>query len=62
MLSHGKKNGAKTGNLTKIVVAVVFTVGAEALELPRHKQESLSLRLIKEMNMILRCAVERKKR
>ena len=38
------------------IVAVVFTVGAEALDLPRHKQESLSLRLVEEVNMILRGA------
>jgi TetR/AcrR family transcriptional regulator, fatty acid biosynthesis regulator len=38
------------------IVAVVFTVGAEALELPRHKQESLSVRLIEEVKMILRGA------
>jgi len=36
------------------IVAVVFTVGAEALDLPKHKQESLSLRLVEEVNMILR--------
>jgi AcrR family transcriptional regulator len=38
------------------IVAVVFTVGAEALDLPKHKQESLSSRLIEEVNMILRGA------
>jgi hypothetical protein len=36
------------------IVAVVFTVGAEALELPKHKQESLATRLIEEVKMILR--------
>lgn len=36
------------------IVAVVFTVGAEALDLPKHKQESLSVRLVEEVNMILR--------
>jgi AcrR family transcriptional regulator len=36
------------------IVAVVFTVGAEALELPKHKQESLATRLIEELKMILR--------
>ena len=50
------------GLAAEAIVAVVFTVGAESLELPRHKQESLSLRLIEEVNMILRGAVERKKR
>lgn len=38
------------------IVAVVFTVGAEALDLPKHKQESLSTRLVEEVNMILRGA------
>ena len=38
------------------IVAVVFTVGAEALDLPRHKQESLSVRLVEEVKMILRGA------
>lgn len=38
------------------IVAVVFTVGAEALELPKHKQESLAHRMIEEIKMILRGA------
>jgi len=38
------------------IVAVVFTVGAEALDLPKHKQESLAHRLTEEVNMILRGA------
>lgn len=38
------------------IVAVVFTVGAEALELPKHKQEPLAIRLIEEVKMILRGA------
>src|SRR5688572_17275121 len=38
------------------IVAVVFTVGAEALELPKHKQESLAVRLVEEVRMILRGA------
>lgn len=36
------------------IVAVVFTVGAEALELPKHKQDGLAHRLIEEVNMIMR--------
>lgn len=36
------------------IVAVVFTVGAEALDLPKHKQESLTLRIVEEVRMILR--------
>lgn len=36
------------------IVAVVFTVGAEALDLPKHKQAGLSVRLVEEVKMILR--------
>lgn len=36
------------------IVAVVFTVGAEALELPKHKQDGLADRLVEEVNMIMR--------
>ena len=39
------------------IVAVVFTVGAEALDLPKHKQESLAIRLIEEVKLILRGAL-----
>lgn len=38
------------------IVSVVFSVGAEALDLPRHKQGNLKIRLIEEVNMILRGA------
>ncbi len=38
------------------IVAVVFTVGAEALDLPKHKQEGLATRLVEEVKMILRGA------
>jgi TetR/AcrR family transcriptional regulator, fatty acid biosynthesis regulator len=38
------------------IITVVFTVGGEALELPRHKQEALATRLIEEVKMILRGA------
>jgi AcrR family transcriptional regulator len=38
------------------IVTVVFTVGAEALELPKHKQENLASRLIEEVKIILRGA------
>lgn len=43
------------------IVAVVFTVGAEALDLPKHKQEGLSFRLVEEVKMILRGAKVRSK-
>ena len=35
------------------IVAVVFTIGAEALDLPKHKQESLAMRLVEEVKMII---------
>lgn len=38
------------------IVAVVFTVGAEALELPKHKQHTLATRIVEEVKMILRGA------
>ena len=38
------------------IIAVVFTVGAEALELPVHKQDGLRSRLTEEVNMIMRGA------
>ncbi|MGK0367817.1 MAG: AcrR family transcriptional regulator [Thermoproteota archaeon] len=38
------------------IVAVVFTVGAEALDLPKHKQAGLAARIVEEVNMILRGA------
>ena len=36
------------------IVAIVFTVGAEALDLPKHKQSGLAERLIEEVKMVLR--------
>jgi AcrR family transcriptional regulator len=36
------------------IVAIVFTVGAEALDLPKHKQEGLANRLVEEVNMVMR--------
>lgn len=44
------------GYAAEAIVAVVFSVGAEALDLPKHKQESLKTRLVEEVNMILRGA------
>ena len=38
------------------IVAVVFTVGAEALDLPRHQHDALADRLIGEVKIILRGA------
>lgn len=39
------------------IVAVVFTVGAEALDLPKHRQEALAIRLVEEVKIILRGAL-----
>ncbi len=39
------------------IVAVVFTVGAEALDLPKHKQANLGIRLVEEVKIILRGAL-----
>ncbi len=36
------------------IVAVAFTVGSEALDLPRHRRAELTERLIKEIKIILR--------
>lgn len=36
------------------IIAVAFTVGAEALDLPKHKRPALAERIIKEVKMILR--------
>jgi AcrR family transcriptional regulator len=38
------------------IVNVVFTVGAEVLDLPKNKQNNLKIRLVEEVNMILRGA------
>ncbi len=42
------------GYAAEAIVAVVFTVGAEALDLPKHKQVNLAERLTEEVKMILR--------
>ena len=36
------------------IVVVVFTLGAEALDIPPHKQGGLALRLTEHVQMILR--------
>jgi AcrR family transcriptional regulator len=38
------------------IVAVAFTVGAEAIDLPKHRRAELTERLVKEIRMILRGA------
>jgi TetR/AcrR family transcriptional regulator, fatty acid biosynthesis regulator len=41
------------------IVTIIFSLGAEALDLPKFKQESLKVRMIEEVNMILRGAKAR---
>lgn len=43
------------------IVAVAFTVGAEAIDLPKHRRAELAERLVKEIKMILRGARASKK-
>ncbi len=38
------------------VVTIVFTLGAEALDLPKFKQDNLKMRIVEEVNMIIRGA------
>ncbi|WP_408097158.1 HTH-type transcriptional repressor FabR [Peredibacter sp. HCB2-198] len=44
------------GLAAEAIVAVAFTVGAEAIDLPKHRRQELIERLIKEVKMILRGA------
>ncbi|MCB0394826.1 MAG: HTH-type transcriptional repressor FabR [Bdellovibrionales bacterium] len=46
-----------SGLAAEAIVAVAFTVGSEALDLPKHRREELTERLIKEVRMILRGAL-----
>lgn len=49
------KQPLRDSSLTaEAIVAVAFTVGAEAMDLPRHKQAGLAQRLIEEIKIILR--------
>jgi TetR/AcrR family transcriptional regulator, fatty acid biosynthesis regulator len=44
------------------IVAIVFTIGAEVLELPKHKQAALQLRLVEEVKIVLRGSLATSKR
>lgn len=44
------------GLAAEAIVAIVFTVGAEALDLPSHKHDGLKQRLVAEVNMVMRGA------
>ena len=46
-----------SGLAAEAIVAVAFTVGGEALDLPKHKRPDLIERVIKEIRMILRGAL-----
>jgi AcrR family transcriptional regulator len=43
-----------TGLTAEAIVAVVFTIGAEALDLPAHSRKQLTERIIQEIRIILR--------
>lgn len=47
---------SKPALAAEAIVAVVFTIGAEALDLPKHKRLELTERLIEEIKIILRGA------
>jgi len=44
---------------SEAIIAVVFTVGAEAMDLPKHKHAGLSQRLIEEVKIILRGSLQK---
>jgi AcrR family transcriptional regulator len=44
------------GLAAEAIVAIAFTVGAEALDLPKHKHPELIERILKEIKMVLRGA------
>lgn len=47
------------GIAAEAIVALVFTLGAEALELPAHKQSGLQLRLVEHVKTILRGSIQK---
>ena len=47
------------GLAAETIVAVAFTVGGEALDLPKHRRGELTERIIKAIKMILRGALDR---
>lgn len=53
-----KEKLSNSAYAAEAIVAIVFTIGAEALDLPKHKQENLKHRVVEEVNMILRGAKE----
>lgn len=56
------KQPLRDANLTaEAIVAIAFTVGAEAIDLPKHKQAGLSHRLIEEIKIVLRGSLRKPK-
>lgn len=54
------KQPLRDSSLTaEAIVAVTFTVGAEAMDLPKHKHVGLSYRLVEEIKIILRGSLQR---
>ena len=49
-----------SGLAAETIIAVAFTVGGEALDLPKHRRKELAERIIKAIKMILRGALQRK--
>jgi AcrR family transcriptional regulator len=47
------------GLAAETIVAVAFTVGGEALDLPKHRRGELTERIVKAIKMILRGALDR---
>jgi AcrR family transcriptional regulator len=54
LLKHPLRDSSLTA---EAIVAVAFTVGAEAIDLPKHKQAGLSHRLIEEIKIIIRGSI-----
>ena len=51
-----KEKLRNAGYAAEAIVTIIFSLGAEALDLPKFKQESLKVRMIEEVNMVLRGA------
>lgn len=50
---NARKPLREPGLAAEAIVAVVFTVGAETLDLPAHRRQALANRLVKSIRMIL---------
>lgn len=57
--AQARAAGRPTENIplaAEAIVAIVFSVGAEVLDLPRHRHAGLADRIIKEVHLVLRGA------